>query len=201
MEIGEADALHRECFTALLHKIRSPCFPIKHSDRFRLEPFGGRSTPARIDRQQSGWESPWALLPPKRSSGFPFKIPTFKPTSTISPSVSPQESVMKNPPITRNAVYDLIAENAVWNRGPNTGTENGHTWLYRPSNTITRRVGPNRNVLELMRNEFLELYGITNAPSVMPEQNATADECVSIVGNFFAAICLLRPRSSPRATQ
>lgn len=96
---------------------------------------------------------------------------------------------MKNPPITRNAVYDLIAENAIWNRGPNTGTENGHTWLYRPSNTITRRVGPNRNVLELMRDEFLELYGITNAPaSIMPEQDSTAEACVGMVNDLFAAM-------------
>lgn len=96
---------------------------------------------------------------------------------------------MKNAPLTRNAVYDLIAGNAVWNRGPNTGTENGHTWLYRPFGTIARRVGPNRNVLEQMRDEFLELYGVTNAPaSIMPEQDSTAEACIGMVDDLFASM-------------
>lgn len=90
-------------------------------------------------------------------------------------------------PLTRSFIYDLIRQ-SVWNRGPNTGTESGHTWLYRPFGTIARRCGPNRSALETMRDEFLELYGIDDAPaSVMPDPDTDIDGCLAILDSLFEA--------------
>lgn len=93
---------------------------------------------------------------------------------------------MRNPPRTRDDVYNLLRQ-SVWNRGPNTGTESGHTWIYRPFGAIARRVGANRDVLEAMRDEFLELYGISGPASVMPEQETDAEGCVAILDGLFDA--------------
>jgi hypothetical protein len=87
--------------------------------------------------------------------------------------------------LTREDVYNLIRR-GVWNRGPNSGTESGHTWLYRPFGALARRCHNDRATLESMRDEFLRLYGVTDAPpSVMPDLDTTPEGCVAIVDALF----------------
>jgi hypothetical protein len=84
------------------------------------------------------------------------------------------------------SIYDLIRTSA-WNRGPDSGQENGHTFLYRPYRTLARRCDEaSRGILETMRDEFLALYGLQDEmPSVMPRLDATPEECIAITNTLI----------------
>ncbi len=89
------------------------------------------------------------------------------------------------PPPTRDSVYDLIFRN-LWSRGPDSGTENGHTWLYRPHATLARRCTvESRPQLEAMRNEFLVLYNIGDMPAIIPSADTSPEQCADLLEIMF----------------